>query len=697
MHKSVSIMQQVNRWRPAAPVFLLFVLSVVAVFGLTYLGGIGLDREASIRSRGEVSAQLAGRLKVLESIARDYAWWDEAYRNLAVRFSIDWARTNLAGETVTNDYSEVSGSLVVDQNGRLLCGFARHRELGQDFMASLKGGLSPLVANARLARDESGAPIPIHGILRRGERIILAAAAVITPFQDSTGKHDPATAPVFIIFTALNDKALQALAAATMVANLRTSDRIETGDIGLPLMGMDGSTQGYLVWSPPRPGQRLIDQLKIPIALVTLLLAALFVAAMDQVLRAGRAAESYAEMVADKNKRLEQATNLMSVTVDSIDEGIVMMRNDGQIRYWNKTYERMWGLPTGFLKVGMTLNDVIAWKKTRGGYELVETDEDETAVDEAAQGSGMSPTPLLQRLYRDRRGRLIEARRFLMPDGHGQIGVTRDLTEAKGREHALIEAREQADIANRAKSEFLANVSHELRTPLNTIIGFSEVLEGELYGPIENRRYRSYIRDVGTSGRHLLDLINGILEFSKIEAGKLKLRLEATDCSMVTRDAARQLSHQAAAQGIRFHIDVPPLPVLISADRRHIFQALINLLSNAVKFTPGGGTVRLAYHIAEDGGIAFVVSDTGIGIADSDIPLALEPFGQIDSDMARRHLGTGLGLSIVKGICDLHGGRLEIESELGVGTTVVMTIPDQRRRRGKPEAGLKPFDAVKAD
>jgi signal transduction histidine kinase len=268
-----------------------------------------------------------------------------------------------------------------------------------------------------------------------------------------------------------------------------------------------------------------------------------------------------------------------------------------------------------------------------------------------------------------------------MPHGVGQIGVTRDLTELKQREQALIEAREQAVIANRAKSEFLANVSHELRTPLNAVIGFSEVLEVELYGPIENPRYRSYIRDIRKSGLHLLSLINDILDFSKIEAGKLELRLELCDCSVIAEDAGRQVSHQASTQNIKLVIDLPPSPVVIQADGRAVFRALLNLLSNAVKFTPSGGAVTLRYRRNAEGAAVFSVADTGIGIAPADIEKALSPFGQIDSDMARRYRGTGLGLSIVKGICDLHGGTLDIDSEIGAGTMVTIVIPDQRRRR----------------
>jgi len=218
-------------------------------------------------------------------------------------------------------------------------------------------------------------------------------------------------------------------------------------------------------------------------------------------------------------------------------------------------------------------------------------------------------------------------------------------------------------------------------------------LEVELYGAIENPRYRSYIRDIRKSGLHLLSLINDILDFSKIEAGKLELRLELCDCSVIAEDAGRQVSHQAEQQALNFVTDLPPDPLKIQADGRAVFRALLNLLSNAVKFTPTGGTVTLRYRRNAEGGVAFTVADTGIGIAPADIEKALSPFGQIDSDMARRYRGTGLGLSIVKGICDLHGGSLDIDSEVGVGTTVTIVIPDQGRR-GRPAVKVTPREPV---
>jgi signal transduction histidine kinase len=660
---------------------MLFAIGVGAVFGLTTLGGIGLDREAAQTSQVEMSTQISGRTKDLESVARDYAWWDEAVENLSVRFSPDWAKANLGPQTVSASYPQVAGSLAIDGNNRVLYGFIGRNEFVRGEGIAFAGGFTRLLDQARSRATD--APAPVHAMLRLGDVVYLAGAAAVTSFSQRSDAPEPgsessAARPVLVMLTALDAETLNAIGRSMRVEALKTAPGIESGAVGQPLIGADGSTVAYLTWLPPRPGQHLIERLLVPIALVTLLLAALCVMALDQILRVRRAAESYADLVAAKNASLQRAANLLGVTIDSIDEGIVVLSKEGEIRHWNQTYERMWNFPPGILRVGLKLQDLIEWKLRQGGYEQVD-DHDEWCTEPPPVNRG-AREPVRRRLYREPRGRLIESRRFEMPDGAGQIGVTRDLTEVKQREQALIEAREQAVIANRAKSEFLANVSHELRTPLNAVIGFSEVLEVELYGAIENPRYRSYIRDIRKSGLHLLSLINDILDFSKIEAGKLELRLELCDCSVIAEDAGRQVSHQAETQGLNFVTDLPPAPLTIQADGRAVFRALLNLLSNAVKFTPAGGTVTLRYRRNAESAIVFSVTDTGIGIAPADIEKALSPFGQIDSDMARRFRGTGLGLSIVKGICDLHGGTLDIDSMVGVGTTVTIMIPDQRRR-----------------
>jgi signal transduction histidine kinase/sensor domain CHASE-containing protein len=662
---------RIARWRPASPILMLFLIGAGSVFALIFFGGVSLDREAAEASRQEMATQIAERAKSLEWVSHDYAWWDEAVENLAVQFSLEWTRDNLGPQTISASYPQITGALLLDDANHVQYGYFGSLELTPQAPLQTTGGIDRLAEQARGVTTGNG-PTPVHAMLNVGGTIYLAAASAVTPVQPSDvvmRSH-----PVLVLMTALDTATLDEMCMATRVDGLRTAPAIGAGEVGQALVGADGTTLGYLAWVPPEPGQHLIRRLIIPILLVTVLLAVLAVIAVDQILSARRIAEINARLLAAKNESVQQAANLLGITVESIDEGIVVMRNDGEMRHWNHTYERMWRFPPGILRVGMKLQELIEWKLKHGGFQIVD--------DEVEEGDPVSlvPEPSHRKLYRDADGRLIESRRFQMPDGQGQIGVTRDLTQAKRREQALIEAREQALIANRSKSEFLANVSHELRTPLNAIIGFSEVLEVELYGAIENERYRSYIRDIRKSGLHLLSLINDILDFSKIEAGKMDLRLEVCDCSAIVKDALRQISHQAGEQGLTIDVDLPATPVTIIADSRALFRGLLNLLSNAVKFTPAGGRVEVGYRMVEEGSVAFTVRDTGIGIAEADIATALSPFGQIDSDMARRYRGTGLGLSIVKGIADLHHGTLDIVSQVGIGTTITLVIPDHRQR-----------------
>jgi signal transduction histidine kinase len=268
----------------------------------------------------------------------------------------------------------------------------------------------------------------------------------------------------------------------------------------------------------------------------------------------------------------------------------------------------------------------------------------------------------------------LSVRRLPIGD-EGYMAICSDLTAQKQHEDELVKAWEQAVIANRSKSEFLANVSHELRTPLNAIIGFSEVVERELFGPLGNERYVSYVRDIRNSGEHLLSLINDILDLSKIEAGRFQLRMEEVDCNEIAHSVARLIRPRTVEHGLTMKIELPERPVVLNADKRAVKQVLINLLSNAVKFTPEHGTVTLVSRPWQDG-VEFVVSDTGIGIEEKDMHVALAPFGQIDSQFTRKYEGTGLGLPIVKGIVELHGGTLDIKSEPSQGTSVIVRFPN---------------------
>jgi signal transduction histidine kinase len=235
----------------------------------------------------------------------------------------------------------------------------------------------------------------------------------------------------------------------------------------------------------------------------------------------------------------------------------------------------------------------------------------------------------------------------------------------------------RAETANRTKSEFLANMSHELRTPLNAIIGFSEVMKRAMFGPL-SEQYRDYGADIFNSGTHLLDLINDVLDLSKLEAKKLELFEEIVGIDDVIDASVRLVSPQAGKA--RVHVikstGEEALPA-VRADERRLRQVLLNLLSNAVKFTPEGGSVHITGSRG-NGGLAITIKDNGIGIAADQIPKVLEPFCQIDSKVSRRHHGTGLGLPLAKQLIELHGGTLRIESALNVGTCVTIFLPQER-------------------
>lgn len=255
--------------------------------------------------------------------------------------------------------------------------------------------------------------------------------------------------------------------------------------------------------------------------------------------------------------------------------------------------------------------------------------------------------------------------------------MLRDISERKRQEHQLRAAMEEAQIANRAKTDFLANTSHELRTPLNAIIGFSEVLVSGISGSF-TRKQTEYLSDIHQSGLHLLNVINDILDLSKIDAGAI----EVSDTQVNLWDAVRTSSRLVAERAHLAHVElenaVPKSIPMIRADARMTKQMIINLLSNAVKFTGAGGRVCVSAQMGGDSALSISVADTGIGMRPQDIPVALAKFGQIDSGLNRRNTGTGLGLPLVAEHIRLHGGTMEIISQPAGGTTVTIQFPPDR-------------------
>jgi PAS domain S-box-containing protein len=270
-------------------------------------------------------------------------------------------------------------------------------------------------------------------------------------------------------------------------------------------------------------------------------------------------------------------------------------------------------------------------------------------------------------------------RRFQSEDGRLQsaFGTIQDITERKQTEDALRRAQMEAEIANRAKSQFLANVSHELRTPLNAIIGFSEIMNGELMGPLGSSIYREYASDIHESGRHLLAIINDILDLSRVEAGQTALNESMVEIQKLVAACLILVRGKAHAGGLTISVEAPTAVPEIVGDERLLKQTLLNLLSNAIKFTPKGGAIRITTR-ATPAGIAISVMDSGIGMSQSELEKVAKPFVQLENWLVRKYEGTGLGLSIAKAFCELHGGRLEMVSAPGQGTTATIHLPAAR-------------------
>jgi PAS domain S-box-containing protein len=342
----------------------------------------------------------------------------------------------------------------------------------------------------------------------------------------------------------------------------------------------------------------------------------------------------------------------------------------GRIRYWNSNLEHLTGWSEADI-VGRRLADQVINGNEKAAFE---------AAVQSALNDQM--TANLDLSVSCRSGEKRELLISLTPDRdiHGRImGITcvgQDISARKKAEQEMLAAKEEAELANRAKSAFLATMSHELRTPLNAIIGFSDLMTREALGPVGSPLYRDYAGDIHSSGEHLLSLINDILDISKIEAGKAEIYRENVDFIALIESAISLIREPADAAHISIIKDLPgdTSPSLF-ADPRRIKQVLINLLSNSIKFTEPGGAITIRLRYGDDGGYVLDVMDTGIGMAAEDIPKALTRFQQIDATLGRQHAGTGLGLPLAKSLVELHGGSLGLQSQPGKGTTVTVKLP----------------------
>lgn len=387
--------------------------------------------------------------------------------------------------------------------------------------------------------------------------------------------------------------------------------------------------------------------------------------------------------------------------VDLIHQAFALWDRHGRLVMWNPPYQSFFKIDPSFLIPGAArdgINRIVMMNilrehpadETRPGERIIEMVGGRwlsLAESRTADGGLVLTASDITAL---------QARDFA--HDHKELALQQAVDELEMGKQQLTELAEKysiekirAESANRSKSEFLANMSHELRTPLNAINGFSEILAGEMFGPLGDRRYKEYSQDILSSGQHLLALINDILDMSKIEAGKMSLKREPIHIEDVVEDAIRLMRNRAEAVGLTLSVSLSDLPEA-DADYRAIKQVLLNLLSNAIKFTPRGGKIAVSATVIEQSSFSGVpseqrvrisVSDTGIGIAKDDLLRLAQPFEQIESQLSKSQPGTGLGLALTKSLVELHDGVLTLDSQPGQGTTVSFTLPVVQSMPGK--------------
>jgi signal transduction histidine kinase/sensor domain CHASE-containing protein len=669
---------RLRRGQTVSLIATLFVVGLAAIVTLMLQSADEQDREARRLAETQMGAALAAAQRSVGSTTLDYAWWDDAYHNLAVTYAADWAKENLTGATIIGPDKLVQGALVFGPANHMTYGFWLGQSVAIGWQDKIIGGLPQLLDQAR--RQDAAKPHAVIGLLQVDGKAGIVAAAPILPFSSGETPPPAEQRSVLVFIKVLDAANLASIGAMMGTEGLRLADvpgatpaaagAVNAAtDAVVGLIALDGSHIGDVRRPPPRPGRTIIVKLAPQIGVIIAIMAILAGLAIWLMLNIQHRSQTYLTMIDAKNQRIENNLKLWRLTVEAIDYGVCVFDAEGKLLLRNDAYQRIWQMPTQLIYEGCSMVQLVEWILGEGDYHLL---PDQTRAASARPHDSIANSHWVYQ----KNERTIEVRRFAVPEIGGFISISRDMTQSRHHEQELVQAWEQAVLANRAKSEFLANISHELRTPLNAIIGFSEVLEREIFGPLANERYRSYVADIKASGSHLLSLINDILDLSKIEAGKYDLRVELVDCALVMETVARLIRPRAEANQLAFSVHRLMEPIKLRVDERALKQVLINLLSNAIKFTHPGGHVDLSCR-AVPGGASFMVRDTGIGISPKDIETALAPFGQIDSQLSRRFEGTGLGLPIVKGICELHGGSLTIESEIERGTTVTVILLDQ--------------------
>lgn len=363
---------------------------------------------------------------------------------------------------------------------------------------------------------------------------------------------------------------------------------------------------------------------------------------------------------------------VLTNAIEDIPEAFVIYDAVGRLVMCNQNFRDMYNYSVEETKPGTHYRTLGQIDVKRGNVDVRGSDDEDYLARKDAYRHNLQGSFLVH--LRDGRRILTRDRRTA---GGGFVSIQSDMTETYLMQEKLEAAKKAADIASRTKSNFLANISHELRSPLNAIIGFAEVIEAHQEWPETHLRFRDYASDIRQAGKYLLELINDIIDVARLTSGETTITPTTVIVQEVITNAIRRVEERAHARGLAVTVDLPETaPQTITADEHYLRQMLVNLLTNAVKFTPADGEVSIIARYNDAGEVVFSVKDTGTGIAEEYIDGVTDLFRQIDEGADRRHPGVGIGLALVKGLMELHKGRIDITSQVGHGTTVSLIFPD---------------------
>lgn len=657
--------------RLITPVAIILAVSAVIVCGLIWYSARTLDevaRDGSLRVMQAKIAELERRSSV---DVKDRSWWNEAQVKLFGERDTIWAEDNFG--SYAYDFLGWATTFIIGADNAPLFGWIEGESFGRsrNALEHFDGGLDRLIELAQQSPMEE--PEPATGLLLDQNGIPHIVA--VSPFTwevPTVEQLAPGRRPVLVISLALDGPALAKIAQEL---NLRDFQIVRVEEAGAPLsmvmVAPDGHPVGTLTWGLDLPGERLVTTVLPAIAGAFLVMSWLLWLVFGRAGRAARQIENGARLLAAQNSAIERSEQRIRAIMDNVADGIFTINPDGGLESANPAALRLFGYDAPVI-MG---KDFVSLIDCPEGFQILATFRAAEEVPSQVQGAI---------------GRRADGTSFPVDLSTGEVTigdrrlltvVVRDMTEREKQAEDLRAARDVAEQADRAKSDFLAHISHELRTPLNAIIGFSEMYTSKIFGALGDKRYDEYAVHIHDSGKHLLALINDILDLSRADARRLELFEGDVEIGTMIDASVEMVRREAAEGGLSLEVEIPENLPRLRADERRLRQIMINLLGNAVKFTPRDGRIVVRTELDGENRIRIVVRDTGIGMRQEDVERAFVPFKQIDATLTRRYLGAGIGLSLTRRLVEAHGAEISIMSRPNKGTTVTVVFPPDRTVR----------------